>query len=293
MNNKEDVLRQDLSQEGDFQRVYTMHLLFEGQVRRPDCKRIQSALQESMGPVDIVSQEGLYCFALKDFPVEYSDAKVPAQVLMMEAAPFDAAKIGPMERTQFWDCPDGEALLERCRWQVSISDFMASGLPYRQRGLLLSRWLEVAVGLLPGCAAVYCPASGKLLTTEDLLENPYQGATRFIYAGVNARFFRVQGSEDMVVDTLGLYALGLPDVQYHFHGLDPNDVVRHAYTLATYQYDNDVPIQSGHTVDGFGADGLDPGLQWKCQMEMALIQPARQVLDVCTGANASGGRETE
>lgn len=267
-----------------------MRLLFEEKAPKPDCEAIQHELQKSMGPVDIVTREGLYCFALRDFPVEYSDAAAPAQILMMEPEPFEAAGIGQMERTQFWDCPRGEALLGRCRWQLTISDFMASGLPYRQRGLLLSQWLEAAVRLLPGCAAVYCPASGKLLTAGDLLENPYKGAARFIHAGVNARFFRVQGSEDMVVDTLGLYALGLPDMQYHFHGLDPNDVVRHAYTLATYQYDHGAPIESGHTVDGFDAGGLNPGLQWKCQMEMALIQPARQVLDICTGANASGGR---
>ncbi|WP_235900832.1 DUF4261 domain-containing protein [Inconstantimicrobium porci] len=32
--------------------------------------------------------------------------------------------------------------------------------------------------------------------------------------------------------------LYLPDVQYHFHGVDPNWVVNHAYNLLSYIYDN-------------------------------------------------------
>ena len=31
---------------------------------------------------------------------------------------------------------------------------------------------------------------------------------------------------------------GLPDVQYHFHGLDPDKAVRHAYSTAIYQFGN-------------------------------------------------------
>lgn len=293
MTDGNGILQQDRSQQGDFQRVYRLELLFAEEPRRPDCDSIRKALEATMGPVDLVSREGLYCFALRDFPVAYSDATVPAQILMMEPAPFNGGSIGALERTQFWDCPQGEALLEACRFQVTISDFMASGLPYRQRGLLLSRWAEAAVRLLPGCRAVYCVPSGKLLTAADLLANPYEGPARFLHAGVNARFFRVQQSADMVVDTLGLYALGLPDVQYHFHGLDVNGVVRHAYTLAAYLYNNDAPIQSGDTVDGFQGADLAPAVQWKCQQEMALIQPVRPVLDVCAGEYAAGGRRRD
>ena len=36
----------------------------------------------------------------------------------------------------------------------------------------------------------------------------------------------------MLVDTLGMSLLFLPDIQYHFHGLDPNLMVNHAYNTA-------------------------------------------------------------
>ena len=38
----------------------------------------------------------------------------------------------------------------------------------------------------------------------------------------------------MLVDTLGMSLLFLPDIQYHFHGLDPNLMVNHAYNIALY-----------------------------------------------------------
>ena len=39
--------------------------------------------------------------------------------------------------------------------------------------------------------------------------------------GVNVRFFNIEGTEDMLIDTVGMSTLFLPDLQYHFHGMDP------------------------------------------------------------------------
>jgi hypothetical protein len=78
---------------------------------------------------------------------------------------------------------------------------------------------------------------------------------------------------------------GVPDVQYHFHGLDPNEIVHHAKNTAIYQFENNAPIDSGHTIEG-----VSPGSEWMCQYESALIQPMRDVLDVEAGKYASGNR---
>ena len=79
----------------------------------------------------------------------------------------------------------------------------------------------------------------------------------------------------MIVDTLGLYAIGLPDIQYHFHDLDPNAVVNHAYNAAAYIFDTDASIKDGETIDGISEQGIDRSIQWKCQYERSLIQPDR------------------
>lgn len=43
----------------------------------------------------------------------------------------------------------------------------------------------------------------------------------------------------MLVDTLGMSLLFLPDIQYHFHGLDQNQIVNHACNTALYLLIND------------------------------------------------------
>lgn len=62
------------------------------------------------------------------------------------------------------------------------------------------------------------------------------------------------------------------------------------YALASYIILNDTPIESGETVDGLVDGRMNRDLQWKCQYEEALIQPSREVLDVCMGEYASGDR---
>ena len=113
---------------------------------------------------------------------------------------------------------------------------------------------------------------------------------RFIRFGVNVRFFNIQGTEDMLIDTVGMSTLFLPDVQYHFHGMDPNWVVNHAYNLASYILTNDAPIQDDETVDGVADGQMSRDVQWKCRYEDALIQPPRAVLDIYMGTYAAGGR---
>ena len=84
--------------------------------------------------------------------------------------------------------------------------------------------------------------------------------------------------------------LFLPDLQYHFHGMDPNWVVNHAYNAASYILEHDNPIQDGETIDGVADSQMCREVQWKCQYEDSLIQPPRGVLDINMGNYASGGR---
>ena len=98
------------------------------------------------------------------------------------------------------------------------------------------------------------------------------------------------GHDCMLIDTVGMSTLFLPDLQYHFHDMDPNWVVNHAYNVASYILANDNPIKDGETVDGVENGEMSRELQWKCQYEDALIQPPRGVLDINMGECASGMR---
>ena len=76
------------------------------------------------------------------------------------------------------------------------------------------------------------------------------------------------------------YRVFLPDLQYHFHDMDPNWVVNHAYNVASYLLEHDNPMKDGETIDGVADGQMCREIQWKCQYEDALIQPPRGVLDI-------------
>lgn len=281
-----DVFQQNLSQEASRSGVYMIWLLFHDEVESPSTEQLHKALEHAFNRVDIVNGDGLRSFALLDHLVTYkNNEKMPSQVMLSECMPVNAPHGDALDRSQFWDVQDGAALLDACPWQVMVSDFVASGLPHVERAEILSTWLDICLALFPTCQGVYFEASRKLLTAEQIRSQTHTGISKLLYGMVNARFFNIQGTDDMLVDTLGLYAFGLPDVQYHFHGLDPNAVVNHAYNTAAYQFEHNAPIQSGHTIEG-----LQPGSKWTCRYEPALVQPARDVLDMEAGEFSSGNR---
>ena len=152
-------------------------------------------------------------------------------------------------------------------------------------------YLEALLELFPTCEAVYSLNTGKLILADTVRSREFTGLARFIHYIVNARFFNISGTSDSVVDTLGMSLLYIEDMQYHFHDMDPNWVVGHAYTIASYVLATRRSVKDGDTVDGIADNGnLDQSIQWKCHYEDALVQPSRPVLDVHMGQYAAGGR---
>ncbi|ETJ44882.1 hypothetical protein Q604_UNBC01118G0001, partial [human gut metagenome] len=72
-------------------------------------------------------------------------------------------------------------------------------------------------------AVVFGP-SRKFLSRESIENHPDKEVTRFMYYAVNVRYFSIQGTNDMMVDSVGMSTLFLPDLQYHFPGVEPNHV---------------------------------------------------------------------
>ena len=256
----------------------------------PSTEQLLQKMKDKLGDIDIVSDsEAVKMFSISDYLVRYeNNQEVPAQLIITNFNEINQELITPQIKTQFWNFPDFQPVLDACHWQIMISDFMAYGLHPHKRAELLSKWIDITLDLFPTCQAVYYAPSENLLSAEKARNNPYEGHFRYLHGGLNCRYFRIQDSDDMLVDSLGLHLLPLPDVQYHFHSLNPSDIVKHAYNIAYYQYEKEASIASGHTVQGLSEDQ-----KWVCQYENSLLQPTRVLLDVNTGEYASGSRGTE
>ncbi len=290
---QDGVYQQDLEQEGARPgMVFMMQLLMKEKCPVPAKQEMQRVMQAHLGDVECFSHDATMAgFAVKKHLVEFEEGKVPPQLLLMGCVESKPENIDDFTRSQMWDCPESQRILEECKYQVVATDMMAAGLEYQDRANMLMDYLEALIELYPTCEAVYFYNSGKMFTAEQIRNHQIPRDSRFIYFAVNVRFFNIQGTEDMMVDTLGMSTLFLPDLQYHFHGMDPNWVVNHAYNVLSYIYDNNCPIESGETIDGIVDGRMCREQQWKCWYESALIQPVREVLDICMGEYASGTRE--
>lgn len=291
MDNNE-VFQQDRSKEVRPGGPFLIQLLFREPAALSDRETMLSVMRRHIGKVEcFCHDEKMAGFGAEEHIARFQDGAAPVQLMVLGCSDFHGADFDAFLKSQMWDCQEKrEQLLSECRYQVVAVDMLAAALPAKERAALDMDFLEALAELYPACAAFYFQNCGKLFAAEDVREHRVSREDRFLRFGVNVRFFNIEGSEDMLVDTVGMSTLFLPDLQYHFHGMDPNWAVNHAYNLASYILQNDNPIQSGETVDGIADGRMCRGVQWKCRYEEALIQPVREVIDICMGPYASGSR---
>ena len=292
---KEKVLQQDLEQKGDSQgSVFIIHLLMEEPCEMPDKDFASGVMNKHLGDVDCYSYLSETAgFAAKRCSVHFEkeDKDVPPMLMFTKPSEITKPVMDELAQSQTWDCPESEQILSSCKYQAFANDMLAECLNYKERAELLVDYVEAMLEIYPSCKAVAFETSKKMFTREAILNCKVPKESRFIYYAVNVRFFNVQGSSDRIVDTLGMSTLFLPDLQYHFHGMNPDWVVNHAYNLLTYIYDNDNPIKPGDHVDGIKDGSMCRDVQWNVRYERSLIQPVRDVIDVNMNEFASGQRQ--
>lgn len=294
LNKEEKVLQQDLNKvEGHPGMIFMIHLLMEEMCEMPDKQFMHEVMNKHLGDTDCFCHDGKVAgFAPKNYTVHFEkeNQDIPPQLMIMDCIKTEKPIMDEIAQSQLWDCPERAEILDKCSYQVIATDMMAAGLDYKERAEMLVDYVEALVELYPSCKAVVFETSKKMFTREAIMNCTVPKEARFIYYAVNVRFFRIQGGSDMMVDTVGMSTLFLPDLQYHFHGMDPDAVVNHAYNVLTYIFDNDNPIKSNDHIDGIKDGRMSQDVQWNVQYENSLIQPDREVLDINMGEYASGIR---
>lgn len=292
---KEKVFQQDLSNSEEKQgTVFVIYLLMEQMCEMPDKQFMSEVMTKHLGESECFCYDKKMAgFAPSKYKVHFEkdNRDIPPQLMIMGCVKTEKPVMDEIAESQLWDCPNGAEILDKCKYRVVAVDMLAAGLNYKERAEMLVDYVEALVELYPSCKAVVFENSKKMFTREEILNCRIPKESRFIYYAVNVRFFNIQGTDDMIVDTLGMSTLFLPDLQYHFHDMDPNLVVNHAYNLLSYIFDNENPIKSDDHIDGIKDGQMSREVQWNVQYESSLIQPVREVIDVNMGEYASGIRE--
>jgi hypothetical protein len=187
---------------------------------------------------------------------------------------------------QSWAWPQSAEVLPKCGGSILLGDVAVDGLGHLERLVLFENLLLAMLDAYPCLAIHWQPTQQVVEPARFLAASKEAGGLVFVPGPLNVRLFRVTdeaaaaggGAGDVVMDTLGLAALGLPDLQCHFTGLDPEDVSRVLYNTGIYILEHGDTIRADHTVPGPG-----PQEKWLCRRENSLALPDRPVIDLDPG----------
>ncbi|MCL1852506.1 MAG: DUF4261 domain-containing protein [Peptococcaceae bacterium] len=196
---------------------------------------------------------------------------------------------------QTWHWPHAENTVRECSYGLLVTDFMAYALPYKNRLSIFQSALRALLATVP-CDAIYWNSSQKLI--EPAQYHKALNHDEFLYGPVNIRLFNVDnpeqpprpGLKEVVMDTCGLAALGLPDLQCHFYTasspqvmephpdmLTPSNVRDFLLDMLYYVYDKGNIIEDGEICE------LVDQRAWQCEHQFSLIPPDRHVIDLNPG----------
>lgn len=194
---------------------------------------------------------------------------------------------------QTWKWRAARQALQQCTAAVVVTDMLASNLDPRLRLGLFQRVLDGVLEVMP-CKAIHWAAAQHLVDPVAFREAMARGEfSNPLHGAINVRLFQIAGygaspvpggTGDSLMDTMGLSAFGLGDIQCHFRGLDHEDVARVLYGTAYQSFQDARSPGDGDAVPGAGANPL-----WRCRLERALQAPDRDVVDLDPGAPYAAG----
>jgi hypothetical protein len=247
-------------------------------------EKILDEMRTAIGNIELMmNSKDITAFVFKDYPVKFRGGEMPSQCILFSTVnKIDYEKLIPsLQQTRDWNGVD--EVIRKCKYKIAFSDFMANHNDAHTRLRLFNEALKIVIKNV-NCKALHFLHSQLLVDPNDFINRIDEGDQ---LAGVfNLRFFNVQNTEDMLMDTLGLSIFGLPDIQCHFKAVDPNEIARVVYNAGYYIFDKGDIINDGETIGGIKQDD-----KWRCQHEESLAEPKRIVIDINPGSPyAAGGR---
>jgi len=273
--------------------VYMVRLMYEAEpaVSEEDIlERLTARIGEVelMRPSDVPQPElqDALNFVFPNYRVRYADGSeipVGCNMIMLELKPRDWE--GDHDLVQSWNWRQAKSVVPNCRWSIMVNDFLALGLPYKDRLALFHNIVMSVLDVAP-CSAIHWMPSQQFVDPASYVLTKDSPDPDPIYPAINVRLYNIQDREpgECVMDSIGVAALGGLDVQCHFIGLDPTDVAQMIGNSAYYIFNEGDVVKDGETIQGVGE-----GTRWRCRHEDALLPPGRPVLDIDPGPPYSAG----
>lgn len=258
-----------------FHKSYSTVLYFD---KDPEiiANEIKYVLEDKIGKVSLLTNEpNLMQYKLEDFILSDSEDEMVIISLSLKEENLNIIEFTEyMDQT--WNWEEAGNLLKETKYQLTISDNCGEGMGYKQRLVLCQLVTHIITSSLKPIGILW-QASSQLIEPNKYLDN-IPGTEEYdpLYGAINVRLFTIEGKEEnTVMDTVGLAALGLVDVQCYFYGYDVDQVANHLYAYGQYIFWNGDVIKDGDTIEG-----IEKYKKWGARHELSLLEPRRPVLNI-------------
>ena len=238
---------------------------------------ILEELRLHFSSVDNPSNDKAFLYFFPDIQIKLQDASIPAQcTILIPNEGNSKPEIADEAFQQNWHWKEANDVAEDCRYEVLVSDFMTRTLDYKTRFNLFGYFLA-AVTKATNPKVVYSLTSQKLVKPENIIDSMASKENRYLESFINVRLYNISNgnSGELLMDTVGLHLLGLPDVQIRFENLDEREIAGLLWNYAYYIFEQGDVFENGNTILG-----LEPNSRWKCDRQKSLAAPERIVINI-------------
>ncbi len=263
--------------ESGAQTPYIVHLLLDAAVP-VEREALLEGWRTRLGRVEPVDEgeSGALHVALPEY---LSGGGVPLQLAVMALEGIGVEELAACLR-QSWTWDGAAPVAAQCRASLTLSDFHGGGVDRRIRLAVFHGAVATMLGLLPVRAVQWLP-SQQVLEPGAYLQRLAEGEG-LRGSALNVRRFRMKaedGEPVQVMDTLGLGAFGLPDLQVRFRGIDTARATDWLYGQAARLFDEGERFVFAQGVPAAEGSGI-----WRFHPEDSAAAPERRVLEVTTEA---------
>ncbi|GAA4313330.1 DUF4261 domain-containing protein [Nibribacter koreensis] len=255
--------------------VLTTRLLY---FERPsiDAAKILQELKPVYTGVESAGEGNTLLFFFPELKINLSDASIPAQLTLLNSEGSKTSNIEESSLQQNWHWEEATHIAQQCNYEIFISDLMSRSLDYKVRADLYLNFLGALIKVT-NPQAIHSLNCQKLILPEDLVLDSATRNREDLHGLVNVRLFNINDGQEgeILMDTIGMHSLGLPDLQIKFTGLDENEVAGLLWNYAYYIYENGDVIKSGNTLQG-----LSEASKWKSEKQPSLVDPERIVINI-------------
>lgn len=218
-------------------------------------------------------------YFFKDYEVKFAEGSIPAQatIFVPDENKIDFSKLHN-SFGQSWNWNGAEEIVRKCSYEILLTDVMSRNMDYKERIEYFQKFVASIVSAM-NPSAVWVRNSEMILEPTDYLEKSSQNNYQNINAFMNVRLFNIRETEnEMIMDTLGLNSLGLPDFEFRFANYKEQQIAGLLFNYGHYLFENGVVIEHGNTIEG-----IEENSKWKCYFNHSQLEPKRIIIEINNG----------